>query len=292
MKTLREIIQDAEEKKIAIAHFNIGNLEQLKGIAHAGIALNKPIIIGVSEGERDYLGVRHVVDYIKSYNDEYASENGFRLFLNADHTHSFDKAREAAEAGFDAVLFDGGKLPLEENIRQTKDVVSMVKSIDSRILIEGELGYIGTSSEIRKEIPEGAAIKEEDLTKPEDALRFVKETRVEMLAPAVGNIHGMFADMHDPALNIARIKEIKDAVKIPLVLHGGSGNTDEDFIAAINAGVSIIHISTELRYMWRKELEQILREHPMEIAPSKLMPEVVKMIEGVAEKRMRLFSKM
>lgn len=292
MKTLAQVLREAEEKKIAIGHFNIGNLEQLKAIAHVGLRLNVPLVIGVSEGERAYLGVHHVADFIRSYNKEHAKEGGFQLFLNADHTHSIEKAREAAEAGFDEVLFDGGKLPLEENIRQTKEVVAMIKKINPAILVEGELGYIGSSSEIRSGIPEGAAVKPEDLTKPEEAARFVRETGVDMLAPAVGNIHGMFANAPDPALDIARIRAIKEAVKIPIVLHGGSGNSDADFLAAIDAGVSLIHISTELRYIWRKELEEVLKEHPMEIAPSKLMPEVVKAVEGVVEKRVKLFSKL
>lgn len=287
---LIETIHSAEKKGIAIGHFNIGNLEQLKAIAHVGVRLNVPIVIGVSEGERAYLGVRHVVDFIKNYNDEHAKEGGFHLFLNADHTHSLDKVREAAEAGFDEILFDGGKLSLEENIAQTKEAIKIVKSINPSIVIEGELGYIGSASEIRTGIPEGAAIKPEDLTKPEDAARFVKETGVDMLAPAVGNIHGMFKDVPDPALDIARIAEIKKAVGIPLVLHGGSGNTDADFKNAIAAGISLVHISTELRYVWRKELEVALKEHPMEIAPYKVMPEVIKAIEEVVERRVRLFS--
>lgn len=290
MMNLIETLHTAEKNGIAIGHFNIGNLEQLKAIAHVGVRLNVPLVIGVSEGERGYLGVHHVVDLIKSYNDEHAKEGGFRLFLNADHTHSLDKVREAAEAGFDEILFDGGKLPLEENIAQTKEAIKIVKNINPAIIVEGELGYIGSASEIRVGIPEGAAIKPEDLTKPEDALRFVKETGVDMLAPAVGNIHGMFKDAPDPALDIARIAAIKKAVQIPLVLHGGSGNTDDDFRAAIVAGISLVHISTELRYIWRKELELALKEHPMEIAPYKVMPEVIKAIEEVVEKRVRLFS--
>lgn len=288
--TLIEAIKNAESRKIAIGHFNIGNLEQLKAIAHVGVRLNMPIMIGVSEGERTYLGVHHVVDFVRSYNDEYAKDGGFRLYLNADHTHSLDAVREAAEAGFDEILFDGGKLSFEANIAQTKEAVKIARGINPSIVVEGELGYIGSASEIRTGIPEGAAIKPEDLTKPEDAARFVKETGVDMLAPAVGNIHGMFKDAPDPALDITRIADIKKAVGIPLVLHGGSGNSDADFLAAIAAGISVIHISTELRYIWRKELEVVLKEHPIEIAPSKVMPEVVKAMEEVVEKRVKLFS--
>jgi fructose-bisphosphate aldolase class II len=291
MKSLIQIIKEAEDKKIAVGHFNIGNLEQLKAIAHVGGRLNVPVIIGVSEGERAYLGVKHVVDFVKSYNEQHAVEGGFRLFLNADHTHSVEKIKEAIEAGFDAVLFDGGKLPFEENMQKTKEAVRVAKSINPNVIVEGELGYIGSSSEILSNVPSGAAVRPEDLTKSEDALKFVKETGVDLLAPAVGNIHGMFADMPNPRIDIQRIKEIRNVAGIPLVLHGGSGIIDEDFTAAINTGISIVHISTELRYIWRKELEEALRENPLEIAPYKVMPEVIKAIEEVVEKRVRLFSK-
>jgi len=292
MKSLIQIIKEAEEKKIAIGHFNIGNLEQLKAIAHVGGRLNVPVIIGVSEGERAYLGVKHVVDFVKSYNEQHAVEGGFQLFLNADHTHSLEKIKEAVEAGFDAVLFDGGKFSLDENIQKTKETVGVAKSINPNVIVEGELGYIGSSSEILSDVPSGAAIRPEDLTKPEDAARFVKETGVDLLAPAVGNIHGMFKDMPNPHIDIERIRNIRIMCGVPLVLHGGSGIVDEDFIAAINAGISIVHISTELRYIWRKELEEALRENPLEIAPYKVMPEVVKAIEEVVEKRVKLFSRL
>jgi fructose-bisphosphate aldolase class II len=254
--------------------------------------LNVPVIIGVSEGEREYLGVHHVRDLVKSYNDEHSKEGGFQLFLNADHTKSLEKVKEAAGVGFDAILFDGSKLPFEENVAQAKEAVRMAKEANPEVLVEGELGYIGGASEIREGIPEGAAIKPEDLTKPEDAAAFVAETGVDMLAPAVGNIHGMYANASDPALDIARIRAIKDAVKIPLVLHGASGNTDEDLAAAIAAGVAIVHISTELRAAWRKSLEKELKEHPDEVAPYKVMPDVLKAMEEVVEHHLRIFNRL
>lgn len=287
MQNLREVIKNAESKKVAIGHFNISNLEQLKAIYDAARKLNVPVIIGVSEGEREFIGVPQAVALIKSFR-----EKGAQIFLNADHTHSLDKVREAAEAGFDAVLFDGGKLPLEDDITATKEAVRIVKSINPEIIVEGELGNIGSSSEIRKDIPEGAAIRPEDLTKPEDAARFVKETGVDMLAPAVGNIHGMFANAPEPALNIERIAEIKKAVGIPMVLHGGSGNTDSDFVAAIDVGINIIHISTELRIAWRKGLEEGLTKRPGEVAPYKIAAEELVAMEAVVEKKLKLFNKL
>lgn len=290
--SLREIIQQAEKRKIAIGHFNISDLEMLKAISHAAEKLSMRVIIGTSEGERGYLGVHHSIDLIKSYNQEHSKPGGYHLFLNADHTQSLEKVEEAAKVGYDAILFDGGKLPLEENIKQTQKAVVIAKKINPDILVEGEIGYIGSRSAIRKELPKGAAIKPEDLTKPEEAAQFVKETGVDLLAPAVGNLHGMMANAPEPRLDIERIKAIKQAVKIPLVLHGGSGNTDEDFLAAIDAGVSIIHISTELRAAWRRGLETGLKQNPEEIAPYNVLPEAIEEMEKVVYNKLKLFNRL
>ncbi|MCL4400105.1 class II fructose-bisphosphate aldolase [Patescibacteria group bacterium] len=300
MRNLLNTLKWAESKGIALGHFNIAGFEQFKAVAETARSINLPVMIGVSEGEREYLGVKLVRDWVSSYNEEYGdkeNDGGFWLFLNADHTHDLKKVKEAAESFFDEILFDGGKLPLEENIKQTKEAVNLIKSANSNILAEGEMGYIGSSSEVRSDIPEGAAIRPEDLTKPDEAFRFVEETNVDLFAPAVGNIHGMFSNVPDPGLNIEKIKEIKDTLrKIPgrevyLVLHGGSGNTEEDFLKAIDAGISVVHISTEIRVAWRKGLESGLKNNPNEVAPYKVMPESIEDMKEVIEKKLKLFAK-
>jgi len=288
VKNLRSFLKLAENKKTAIGHFNIAETSVLKAIFESAKDLGVPVIIGTSEGEAGFLGRKQAAALIKSLREEYK----FPIFLNSDHTHNFEEVKRAVAAGYDAILFDGGTLPIEENIKQTKKVVQYVKSKNPGILVEGELGNIGSGSVIRKELPKGAAIKPEDLTKPADAVRFVKATGVDMLAPAVGNIHGMFAHAPEPALDIERIKAIKKAVKIPLVLHGGSGNTDSDFLKAIDAGVSIIHISTELRAAWRKGLEAGLRARPEEIASYKIFPEAIEGVKKVVVRRLKLFNKL
>lgn len=266
----------------------MAEFSMLKAIMEAAAKLCLPVIIGTSEGEAGFLGRKQAAALVKSLREEHK----LPIFLNSDHTHNFEEVKKAVAAGYDTILFDGGTLPFAENIRETRRVVKYVKSKNSKILVEGELGNIGSGSTIRKELPKGAAIKPEDLTKPEDAARFVKETGVDMLAPAVGNIHGMFANAPEPALNIERIKAIKKAVEIPLVLHGGSGNTDADFLAATDAGVSIIHISTELRVAWRKGLEQSLKDKPEEIAPYKLLDVPVAEVKKVVYNRLKLFNKL
>lgn len=286
MKSLREFISEAEQSKKAIGHFNIASIGQLKAVVTVAKQLELPVIIGVSEGERNFIGVRQAVALIKSI-----SEVGLPIFINADHTKSLEKVKEAAEAGYNSILFDASHAPFEENIKQTKQAVEIIKSVNPDILVEGELGYIGSSSKILEELPKDAVISSEDLPKPERAAQFVKETGIDMLAPAVGNIHGMLKNVANPNLDIKRISEIKKVVGRPLVLHGGSGIKDEDFTAAINAGVSIVHISTEIRAAWRQALDQSLKDKPQEVAPYKIMADVVAAMEKVVEKRLKLFSK-
>ena len=288
MKSLVQIIKDAGKKRVAVGHFNVAEISMLKAIFFAARDLGAPVIIGTSEGEAGFMGRKQAAALVKSLREEYK----FPIFLNSDHTHNFEEVKKAVAAGYDAILFDGGTLPLLENIKQTKKVVKYVKSKNKNILVEGELGNIGSGSVVRKELPKGAAIKLEDLTKPADAVRFIKETGADMLAPAVGNIHGMFANAPEPALNIERIKEIKKAVKIPLVLHGGSGNTDADFLAAIEAGINIVHISTELRLAWRRGLNKSLQENKEEIAPYKLLADPVAEVQEVVYNRLKLFNKL
>jgi len=286
MKKLKEYILEAEKKGIAIGHFNISNLETLKGIFEAAKKLDVPVIIGTAEGERNFIGTKQAAALVKSLKEEF----DYPIFLNADHTYSFDKVKEAVDAGYDAVIFDATNLSFEENIKITKKCVEYAKSVNLDILVEAELGFIGSSSKVLEGIPEGVKITEEFLTKPEEAKRFVAETGVDMLAPAIGNIHGMLKGGKDPALNIKRIKEIKDAVGIPLVLHGASGNSADDVKQAIQAGMAVVHINTEIRVAFRNALVKSLQANPDEVAPYKYMKDAVQAVEKVVEEKLKLFS--
>ena len=291
MKTLRELVADAAARKIAIGHFNISNLEGLWGIFNAARKLDVPVIIGTSEGERDFIGTKQAAALVKSLREEF----NYPIFLNADHTYSTDKVKEAIDAGYDAVIFDGAKLSLDENIKMTKWCVDYAKKVASDtgrdILVEGELGYIGQSSKILDEIPAGVELSEDALTTAKDAERFVKEAGVDLFAPAVGNIHGMLRGGNDPKLNIKRIEDIAAAAGVPLVLHGGSGNSVDDFTAAISAGVSIVHINTEIRVAYRDALRKSLQENPDEVAPYKILKPAIAAVEKVVETKLRVFNK-
>ena len=248
-ESLRECIARVEKEKKAIGHFNISNVEMLWGIFRAAKELDLPVIIGVSEGERQFIGVKQCVALIKTIREEY----NYPIYLNADHTYSVEKVKEAIDAGFDSVIYDGAKLSVEENIKNTKECVDYARASGRDVLVEAELGYIGQSSKVLDAIPEGVDLKA-GLTTPEMAKDFVEKTGVDLFAPAVGNIHGMMRVGHDPRLEIDLIKEIRETAGVPLVLHGGSGTVDEDFVHAIYAGISIVHISTELRVAFRKDL--------------------------------------
>src|SRR3989344_3270486 len=288
MKTLREYINDASAKKIAIGHFNISDLAGLKGIFGAAKGLGLPVIIGVSEGEREFVGVKTAAVLVKSLREEY----DYPIYINADHTYSFEKVEEAAAAGFDMVIFDGAKLPFDDNLREAKRAVEFARAKYPDLLVEGELGYIGQSSKILKELPSGAALTREQFTKPPEAARFVKETGVDMLAPAVGNIHGMLGLGKDPDLDIELIGELKNACGVPLVLHGGSGLKDEEFVKAAKAGTAVIHVNTELRVAWKEAVAKAFADGQDEVAPYQFLAKAEEAVRTVVSARLKLFSGM
>jgi fructose-bisphosphate aldolase, class II len=284
MTTLKDVLSQAERERVAVGHFNFSELSVLKAVIAAARGLHLPVLVGVSEGERAFVGVRQAAALVKSIRED----TGHPIFLNADHTHSLKAAEQAAKAGFDMMVFDRSEQPIEQNIAETKQAAEATKSINPNFLVEGEIGYIGSSSAVLEKAPEGIA-----LTAPEEASQFVDATRVDVLAPAVGNMHGMLANMvrgdAHKHLDIPRIAAIKKAAGIFLTLHGGSGTNDEDFVRAIKAGVNIVHINTELRVAWRRGLETSLEARPNEVAPYKILPDVEKAVQAVVQNRLQLF---
>lgn len=283
MKTLRECVQEAEDKKVAIGHFNVSNIETLWGVMGAAKKLNVPVIIGFSEGEGRFFGLRQAKSVIDSIREEF----NYPVFINADHSYSFDRFKEAVDARFDSVIYDGAKLSVEKNIEEMKKCVAYARSVDPEIVVEGELGYIGSASIILNDIPEG--VSPEMMTKPEEAKRYVEETKVDLFAPSVGNIHGMLKNAPNPKLDIERIKSIRDACGVPLVLHGGSGISDADFKSAISAGISIIHISTEIRVVFKNAVLESFQKDDDNIAPYRLMEPVVQAVEKIVLNKLKVF---
>ena len=281
--TLRDVLTRLQTEGAALGHFNVSDQVLLKALVAAAEETKLPVLVGASEGEREFFGARQLAAMVKSERQE----SDLPIFLNADHTHSLAKALEAAKAGFDAVTIDFSALPFEENVARTKEAVQAIKAVNPSILAEGEIGDIGTGSEI-KEAAQGGR-----LSTPEEARQFVEATGIDNLAPAVGNMHGMLKSMVQGKarkhLDLERIAQIKQAAGVFLTLHGGSGTEDEHFRKAIAAGINIIHINTELRVAWRESLGESLARDPNEVVPYKILRPVVDAVKQVVNSRLRLF---
>ncbi len=279
---LLDYFKKAQKEHWAIGQFNFSTLSQLKGIVEAAKKMKSPIILGTSEGESKFLGLEQAAA-LKSV---FQKETGLPIFLNLDHGKSFKYLKEACDSGYEAVHFDGSKLPIEENIERTKEVVKYAKKFG--ILVEGEVGLIGT--ETSKVYEEKFELKEKDLTNPEEAGKYIKETEVDSLAVSVGTFHGITVKGGNPRIRLERLKEIRERVGNKfLVLHGGSGTSEEDIKKAIKLGIVKININTELRLAYTNTLKKILEENPKEIRPYKHLPEVIEAVQKVVETKIELF---
>ena len=277
-----QVLKNAQKGGYAIGQFNISTDEQLRAIVEVAKNLKSPVIIGTSESERKFIGTKQAVVLVESWQEQI----GLPIILNADHCKNFESAKEAVDAGYSAVHFDGSGLSFEENIKITKRVVDYAKKKNPNILVEGELGYLRGESVVHKKIE----IKLEDLTKPKQAKEFVEKTKVDSLAVTVGNVHGVETDMENPPLYLDRLEEIQKIVlKTFLVLHGGSGTLDKDIEKAIKLGIVKININTELRIAYSEELEETIKEHPEEVKPYKILAPAVEATKEVVEKKIKLF---
>lgn len=285
--TLKEVIEGYRAEGRALAHFNFSDSNQLKAIALASRETGLPVIAGLSEGEREYFPLRHARLLVDQYQKE-----GVHIYLNADHTYSLEKAKAAIDCGVDSVVVDGAKLPFDENAKLLMQVVAYAHSRrrffghPSEAIVEGELGYIGQSSSLHDELPEGVTL--ENLTTPEEAKRLVEETHMHCLAPAVGNVHGMLRSAKEPKLHPDRVKGIAEATGIPLVLHGASGNSEEEIKECIKAGVAVVHINTELRLLYRDTLRGSLRND--ETTPYKFLTPAVNKMKDYLAGKMKAFA--
>ncbi|MBD3282160.1 MAG: ketose-bisphosphate aldolase [Candidatus Portnoybacteria bacterium] len=281
--TSSEILKKAQKEKYAVGQFNISTDEQLKAIIQAADELKSPVIIGTSEGERGFIGTEQAAVLTKIWQQK----TKLPIILNADHCKTIESAKEAIDAGYTAIHFDGSTLPIEENIKKTKEIIRYAKSQNPNILIEGELGYLRGSSEIHKEKTE---IKKEDFTTPEEAEEFIQKTKADSLAIVIGNIHGIDLKNPNPSLDIKRIKQIKKAIKDTfLVLHGGSGVSKKDIKEAIKQGIVKININTELRIAYSQKLRESMTSRPDQVKPYKILTPAVEAVKEVVKEKIRLF---
>lgn len=280
----------------AIGHFNFSTADVLRGVVEASKEAGAlAVMVGTSEGEAEFIGTREVVALVKALRKEFE----FPVFLNADHFKSFEKCREAIDAGYDSVLIDGSKLPYEENIVVTKKVVDYALEISKNrsfftkatedknieISVEGELGYLRGSSEVQTSVE----ISSDDYTKPEEAKDFVNKTGVDRLAVVFGNIHGIVTEQEEK-LDIAHFSKIIAAEPRPYyILHGASGLRDEDVSAAIKAGIVNVHFNTELRVAYKEGIHKVFHDKPNETTPYKYLAPAVEEVKKIVTQKTQLF---
>lgn len=278
----KDYFKKAQKEGWALGQFNFSTIEILRGVFQAAQTLKSPIIIGTSEGESSFFGLEEAVAIKKIFSEKYCVS----AFLNLDHGKSLDYIKKAVNAGYDLVHFDGSRLSLEENIKITKEVVKFAHKRNT--LVEGEVGMISGSSIVYKEKLEA---RQEDLTDPESALRFIKETKVDSLAINIGTFHGMEQSGMSPHINLQRLKEIKEKIGNGafLVLHGGSGTPEEDIKDAIKLGVVKININTEIRLAFAGAIKKSFEENIGDIVPYKFLLPAILDVQGVVEKKIKLF---
>jgi ketose-bisphosphate aldolase len=279
---LRKYLKKAQKEKWAIGQFNTSTFEALSGIFEAAKKLKSPFIVGTSEGESKFIGLERIVALVNSFK----KETGLPVVLNLDHGQSLDYIKKAIKAGYKAIHFDGSCLPFKENLKLTKKIAEYCHR--RNVIIEGEVGFISGSSEILKKMPK---IKKQDLTDPKQAEIFIRETRVDSLAINIGTFHGMKTCDGNPHINLERLKEINKKIgdKAFLVLHGGSGTPEKDIKSAIRLGIAKININTELRVAYTNSLKKAFKENPKQATPYKYLPLVIRAVQGVVEKKIKLF---
>ena len=254
----------------------------MKAILNSAKNMKSPVILGTSEGESSFFGLEEAV----ALRNVLRKKTGLPIFLNLDHGKSFEYLKKAIDAGYDMVHFDGSKLPLEENIKTTKEVVKYAKW--KGVTVEGEVGRIGNDSS--KLYSEKFEINEADLTKPEEALRFLKETKADLLAVSIGNFHGIEISGIGPNLRLDVLKMVKEAAgSALLVLHGGSGTPEDDIKEAINMGIVKININTEIRLAFSGNLRRFLDNNKEEIVPYKFLSDAKNSVEKLVERKINLF---
>jgi len=279
MKKLIEYLNDAKQNQWSLGHFNFASSEQLQGIVNAAKELNAPVLVGTSEGEGDFIGMDQAVALVKSW-----KEDGLPVFLTSDHTRSFEKAKEAIDAGYEYILIDGSKMSMEENMEMTKKVVEYAKSVNPEILVEGEIGYLKGSSKVQETIE----ISEDDFTKPEEAKSFVDSTGIDCVAVVIGNIHGI-TTKQEMTLDLDLLSKINEALSDKfLVLHGASGLENEEVQETIKRGIVNVHYNTEIRVAMQEALKETLEENPEETTPYKYMGPKMEAVSEVVKSKINM----
>ncbi len=281
----RHLMQRARNQHFAVGAFNIDNQETLIAVARAAQKLDAPVLVEVSQGEVDAMGLENVRDMVDNYREEY----GIEMYINLDHSPSVEACKKAIDAGYEFIHIDISQADKsasdEEIIAGTKEVVEYAKFTGA--IVESEPHYFGGSSNLHDEEIDYETIKKTFST-PKGAQQFVETTGVDTFAAAIGNLHGKYPVPKELDLELlGRIHEALPGKNISL--HGGSGTPLHYFEDAAKLGVTKININSDMRYVFRTTLEKVLRDNPDEYAVVKLMPTVYEAVQAVVEEKIMAF---
>lgn len=282
----RAAMQRARDGHYALGAFNIDNMETLIAIARAAQKLNAPLMVELSQGEVDILGLDNVRDLVDNYKEEYCIE----MYLNLDHSPSVEAAKKAIDAGFEFIHIDVSQENHDatdaEIIAATKEVVEYAAKTTGAI-VESEPHYFGGSSNVHEEDFDYEEIKKTFST-PEGSKEFVEATGIDTFAAAVGNLHGKYPVPKQ--LDLVLLQQIRDAIGCNISLHGGSDTPGHFFEEAVKIGVTKINVNSDMRFAYRTTLELQLKENPKEFAVVKLEGPVITAVQGVVEEKLSYYN--
>ncbi|MBO3079944.1 class II fructose-1,6-bisphosphate aldolase [Mammaliicoccus sciuri] len=267
---MNTFIHKAKKEHYAIPQINVNGLIWIECILKVAEKTRSPIILGTTDKIIDFLGG---YDFIcKTIRNKIESMNiTVPVIIHLDHGLTVEGCKKAVDAGYDSVMFDGSKLPIEENIELTKKVVDYAHK--NNVIVEGEVGAIGGN--------EDGVIGNVQYAKLDDCINLAQKSHIDTLAPALGSVHGKYKG--EPNLGFEEMKEIQETIDIPLVLHGASGISDEDLVKAIKLGHAKINFNTEINIAWSNELREVLTNDTSLFNPQQILNPSKKAIEQTVE---------
>ncbi len=278
---IKEIVPHARKNKYAIGAFNTVNLETTLAIIRGAVAQQSPVIVQVSESTIKYAGIKAITHVVETIAKNEAVNVPVALHL--DHGKGFHSVAECVNAGFSSIMIDASDLPFDENVFLTKSVVDY--SHKRGVWVQGEIGRL-------KGVEDNISVKKREafMTDPDEAFKFNKQTDVDALAIAIGQSHGI-AKMRNgvPRISISQLGKISKKVKTPFVLHGASGIPEPQIKKAIDLGVSIINIDTELRMAFSGSLRDTLKKDADEVDVRKIISPAMNAVQEVVEKKIKMF---
>ncbi|MDG4829230.1 ketose-bisphosphate aldolase [Solwaraspora sp. WMMD1047] len=277
LTTGKAILDVANANSFAVPAFNISDWAMFRGIVEISEETDAPLIVAIHPDEVRHIGREMVTGIV-----ERSHRSSVPIAIHWDHGATYEQTLQAVQFGFTSVMIDGSLLPFDENVAITRKVTDSAHALG--VSVEGELGTIGGNDSYAEA---GAATI--IYTDPDDAVTFVEQTGVDSLAIAIGTFHGMYPAHLKPELKLDLLKEIKSRVQIPLVLHGGSGNPDDEIREAARIGINKINISTDIKLAYHAKMREILGNDPKVREPNAIQPACVEAMKVVAAQKIELF---